>query len=184
MGEKSMINRKIRLGDLLIEKGYITQEQLESALKKQKELNFTKKLGKIFIDEGYIAQKELLKMLFTMPGQLRQVAGGDKLVTLGAAQAKILAKGNKFTGGYLFTQTAEQAAPQINAPGMGVNGVLGAMCGAFLNNLSRTGVYCGSATVARRQVYRLLGIFHCTVALLKSRFKYLKHMFPIEAILL
>ena len=60
-----MINRKIRLGDLLIEKGYITQEQLESALKKQKELNFTKKLGKIFIDEGYISQKELLKVLAT-----------------------------------------------------------------------------------------------------------------------
>ncbi len=60
-----MINKKIRLGDLLIEKGYITQEQLESALEKQKELNFTKKLGEIFIDEGYISQKELLKMLAT-----------------------------------------------------------------------------------------------------------------------
>ncbi|WP_434658376.1 ATPase, T2SS/T4P/T4SS family [Sulfurimonas sp. NW9] len=60
-----MINKKIRLGDLLIEKGYITQEQLESALAKQKELNFTKKLGEIFIDEGYISQKELLKMLAT-----------------------------------------------------------------------------------------------------------------------
>jgi len=60
-----MINKKIRLGDLLIEQGYITQEQLTSALEKQKELNFTKKLGEIFIDEGYISQKELLKMLAT-----------------------------------------------------------------------------------------------------------------------
>jgi len=60
-----MINKKIRLGDLLIEKGYITQEQLESALAKQKELNFTKKLGEIFINEGYISQKELLKILAT-----------------------------------------------------------------------------------------------------------------------
>ncbi len=60
-----MINKKIRIGDLLIEKGYITQEQLMAALAKQKELNFTKKLGEIFIDEGYISQKELLKMLAT-----------------------------------------------------------------------------------------------------------------------
>jgi len=51
-----MINKKIRLGDLLIEKGYITQEQLESALAKQKELNFEKKLGEIVIDEGYISK--------------------------------------------------------------------------------------------------------------------------------
>ena len=60
-----MINKKIRLGDLLIEKGYITQEQLMSALAKQKEFNFAKKIGEIFIDEGYISQKELLKMLAT-----------------------------------------------------------------------------------------------------------------------
>ncbi len=60
-----MINKKIRLGDLLVEKGYITQEQLMAALKKQKELNFTKKLGEIIIDEGYISQKELLKVLAT-----------------------------------------------------------------------------------------------------------------------
>ena len=65
MGACTMINKKIRLGDLLIEQGYITQEQLTSALEKQKELNFTKKLGEIFIDEGYISQKELLKMLAT-----------------------------------------------------------------------------------------------------------------------
>jgi len=32
-----MINKKVRLGDLLIEEGLITQEQLEHALKLQKE---------------------------------------------------------------------------------------------------------------------------------------------------
>jgi len=58
-----MIQKKVRLGDLLIQNGYITQEQLEYALKKQKELNYTKKLGEIFIDEGYITQKDLLKVL-------------------------------------------------------------------------------------------------------------------------
>ena len=58
-----MIQKKIRLGDILIQNNYITQEQLEYALKKQKELNYTKKLGEIFIDEGYITQKDLLKIL-------------------------------------------------------------------------------------------------------------------------
>jgi len=55
--------QKVRLGDLLIENGYITEAQLQDALKKQKELNYTKKLGEIFISEGYITQKDLLKML-------------------------------------------------------------------------------------------------------------------------
>jgi len=55
--------QKVRLGDLLIENGYITEAQLQDALKKQKELNYTKKLGEIFISEGYVTQKDLLKML-------------------------------------------------------------------------------------------------------------------------
>ena len=58
-----MINKKVRLGDLLLENGLITLDQLEYALKKQKELGYTKKLGEIFISEGYLTQKELLKVL-------------------------------------------------------------------------------------------------------------------------
>ena len=58
-----MIQNKIRLGDLLIENNYITEEQLQDALRKQKELNYTKKLGEIFISEGYVTQKDLLKIL-------------------------------------------------------------------------------------------------------------------------
>ena len=58
-----MIQQKVRLGDLLIENHYITEEQLQEALKKQKELNYTKKLGEIFISEGYVTQKDLLKIL-------------------------------------------------------------------------------------------------------------------------
>lgn len=40
--------KKIRLGDLLVETGNITQEQLELALAKQKERNM--KLGEILVD--------------------------------------------------------------------------------------------------------------------------------------
>ena len=58
-----MIQKKIRLGDLLLQNGYITEEKLGHALKRQKELNYTKKLGEIFIEEGYITQKDLLKTI-------------------------------------------------------------------------------------------------------------------------
>ena len=58
-----MIAKKVRLGDILIEEGFITEEQLMLVLKKQKELNFTKKLGEIFVDEGYLTQRDLLKTL-------------------------------------------------------------------------------------------------------------------------
>ncbi len=58
-----MIRQKIRLGDLLIDEGLLTQEQLEHALKLQKESGFSKKLGQILIEEGFITQKELLRAL-------------------------------------------------------------------------------------------------------------------------
>ena len=56
-----MIKKKVRLGDILIQNNHITQEQLESSLKRQKELNYSKKLGEIFIDEGYVTQEDILK---------------------------------------------------------------------------------------------------------------------------
>ena len=58
-----MIKQKIKLGNLLISQGLITQEQLEHALRLQKEQNYTKKLGQILIEEGFITQKELLQVL-------------------------------------------------------------------------------------------------------------------------
>jgi type II secretory ATPase GspE/PulE/Tfp pilus assembly ATPase PilB-like protein len=58
-----MIKQKIRIGDILIEKGFITQEQLQNALKIQKQSNFTKKLGEVFVDEGWIAEREFTELL-------------------------------------------------------------------------------------------------------------------------
>ena len=58
-----MIKQKIKLGDLLVEEGILTREQLELALKIQKESGFSKKLGQILIQEGFITQKELLRAL-------------------------------------------------------------------------------------------------------------------------
>ena len=58
-----MLQKKIRLGDLLIEKGYITFDDLKKALQIQKEENYRYKLGEIFVNEGYIEEKELVKLL-------------------------------------------------------------------------------------------------------------------------
>ncbi|BCD68669.1 GspE/PulE family protein [Nitratiruptor sp. YY09-18] len=58
-----MIRQKIRLGDLLIQEELLTQEQLEHALKLQKESNYSKKLGQILVEEGFVTQKDLLKVL-------------------------------------------------------------------------------------------------------------------------
>ncbi len=53
--------KKIRLGDLLVETGNITQAQLENALSKQKERN--KKLGEILVDDGIITEDDIAAAL-------------------------------------------------------------------------------------------------------------------------
>lgn len=58
-----MIRKNIRLGDLLVDKGVITNEQLMNILKLQKESGYSKKLGEIIIDEGYLTQKEMALIL-------------------------------------------------------------------------------------------------------------------------
>ena len=45
-----------RLGDMLLESGYITTSQLETALGQQK--GSGKRLGEVLIDSGYITEKE------------------------------------------------------------------------------------------------------------------------------
>ena len=63
-----MLQKKIRLGDLLIEKGYITQNDLQKALNLQKEQNYRYKLGEIFVQEGFIGEKELANLLSSQLG--------------------------------------------------------------------------------------------------------------------
>jgi len=58
-----MIRPQIRLGDLLIAEGVITSDQVEYALKKQKESGFTKKMGEVLVDEGLISHKEMALLL-------------------------------------------------------------------------------------------------------------------------
>ncbi|NOX16367.1 MAG: type II/IV secretion system protein [Epsilonproteobacteria bacterium] len=58
-----MIQKKIRIGDALVEEGLISDGQLQIALQEQKDSNYSKKLGEIFIDDGYITQRAFAEVL-------------------------------------------------------------------------------------------------------------------------
>lgn len=55
------ISSKLKLGDLLIEAGKITQSQLDNALKIQREKN--ERLGVILVDLGYVTEGDLFHIL-------------------------------------------------------------------------------------------------------------------------
>lgn len=56
-----MTNRNKRLGDLLVEAGFITPNQLEAALGKQKLIG--KKIGEILIDDSMVSEADIIKAL-------------------------------------------------------------------------------------------------------------------------
>ncbi|WP_353661791.1 GspE/PulE family protein [Hydrogenimonas sp. SS33] len=58
-----MIRQKIRLGDLLVEKGLVSETQLQHALRVQKEAGFVRKLGEILIDEGFVTERDIAEVL-------------------------------------------------------------------------------------------------------------------------
>ncbi len=58
-----MIRQNVRLGDLLVEKGLISEEQLMHALRLQKESDFSKKLGEILVDEGFVTEREIAEQI-------------------------------------------------------------------------------------------------------------------------
>lgn len=55
------MNRKKRLGDMLIELNYITEDDLKEALKIQKEIGG--KVGEVLVDKGFITEDDLLQAL-------------------------------------------------------------------------------------------------------------------------
>ena len=61
-----MIRKKIRLGELLINEGILTQDQLNKALEEQKRLKSItqyKKLGELLVDLGFVDEKTILQVL-------------------------------------------------------------------------------------------------------------------------
>lgn len=53
--------QKIRLGDLLVEQGLLTQEQLQFALQEQKRTG--RKLGRVFVESGFVTEEGISKAL-------------------------------------------------------------------------------------------------------------------------
>ena len=50
--------RKKKLGDILVQSGYISEEDLGNALKEQKRLG--KKLGEILVEKEFVTEEDLL----------------------------------------------------------------------------------------------------------------------------
>jgi len=58
----AIVFNNVRLGDLLINLGYINQEQLDQALAFQKE-NRGKRLGEILVEMNFITEEQMLQAL-------------------------------------------------------------------------------------------------------------------------
>lgn len=59
----NIVNREDRIGDILIRRNRITQEALNSAIKKQERANGQKMLGKILVEMELITEQELIEHL-------------------------------------------------------------------------------------------------------------------------
>ena len=63
MGKPIGFGRKKRLGDLLVEAGTITQDQLTQALNVQKTEKKGQRLGDVLMDLGFTDEKQIMKAL-------------------------------------------------------------------------------------------------------------------------
>ena len=83
-----MVAKHKRLGDILIEAGAITEEQLEEALAVSKENNTV--LGATLVDMGYIDEKTLykgLEYLFRAPYVDLSTVIVDKVATMSISES-------------------------------------------------------------------------------------------------
>ena len=60
-------SRKKRLGELLVDAGALTQEQLEAALAEQKKKT-GQKLGQVLVEQGFITEDQMLDALTNQLG--------------------------------------------------------------------------------------------------------------------
>jgi len=56
-----MMTTNLKLGEILLKYGKITEEQLYDALEKQKKSN--RKLGEVLVDEGYVTESDIVEVL-------------------------------------------------------------------------------------------------------------------------
>ncbi len=90
----SRLRRKKRLGDLLLGAGVITQEQLDEALRRQKEAGNGQKLGMTLIDMGVMNDEIIAEALCHQMGLERVHLGGITIEdeVLGLVDEKVLRK--------------------------------------------------------------------------------------------
>jgi len=60
--------KAIRVGDLLLDKGLITREQLDQALAYQKECGHKKLLGEVVVELKFISEEQVLEALASVYG--------------------------------------------------------------------------------------------------------------------
>ncbi|MGL4791881.1 MAG: type II secretion system protein GspE, partial [Anaerotignaceae bacterium] len=63
VGTNAGVGTKLRLGEVLIEDGYITPQQLEAGLALQKSSPTKKRLGEVLIESGIITEERMLTAL-------------------------------------------------------------------------------------------------------------------------
>ncbi len=61
MNQPASARKKIRLGDLLVEQGLLTELQLQQALAEQKKSGH--KLGRVLVDRGFVKEEQMLDLL-------------------------------------------------------------------------------------------------------------------------
>ena len=61
LGEQLQVSERKRIGELLVEKSYITTEQLDKALEEQKKTGL--RLGKMLMQLGFMAEERLIEIL-------------------------------------------------------------------------------------------------------------------------
>ncbi|MEX0703960.1 MAG: ATPase, T2SS/T4P/T4SS family [Planctomycetales bacterium] len=60
---KSLLEPRLRLGDLLVHRGYLAPEQLEAALSEQSDGSGAKLLGEVLVDRGFCTEEQILECL-------------------------------------------------------------------------------------------------------------------------
>ena len=92
----------MKIGDLLLLKGYINKKQLQSALRKQSEeaINYNRSvpLGKILIEEKYVTIDEVTEVLNEQPAE-------NKFKKEEKPMATEIGEGSKFTFDLKFLLT-------------------------------------------------------------------------------
>jgi len=66
--------KKRPIGSLFVEKGFVTQDQLDDALREQKQSG--QRLGEILVERGHISRIDLASVIGSQLGELRLLRGG------------------------------------------------------------------------------------------------------------